>query len=380
MRLHVRVLCAWSLVGTILLTAQAAVAGDPPPLAHNPLPPGYFSIDIPSPTNTPPLSADSVLTKPGPSVAIPNVGLGLGRPGDEVDEISDLRNIPAPAATFALLFSVDRASVGAVPPDPIAIGAGFPYNAQQQAANHQAAGDIFMTTGLFNRLGALPFRASNNNTLVINQGDAGGVDHDLSPAVAPDVVVAGPIDELDAFAYPEGTPSLDLNNRILFTLDRESPSLSILPGTGSGADIYVDFAPLAPGGENLYASPAMLGLQFMDDIDGLLVFDDGNGFFNPAQDQVLFSLARGSPSLQLLGLSAADLLTNSPSGGFVVYAQAAQLGLGPLDNLDALDLLYGTDIDLMIQQRAIFPEPATGLLLAGLSLAGRVRRRRQRNR
>lgn len=356
-------------------TSRDAIAGTPPPLANNPLPTPLFTIDQASLSIGGPIHADDVLQKPGPSVAIPNVGLGLGMPGDELDGISFNRRAAA-AGSFALLFGVDRETVGAVPPDPGLVGLGFPYNVQQQASLNQAAADMFMTTSLFTTTGPVPFapRVTINNILVVNQGDAGGVDFDLQPAVPPSSFVPpGPSENSDGYTYPTSSLRGPAPADIYFSVSRNSPSLITLPGS-SGADVFFDSNPFAPGGEVLYANFNMLGLQPFDDIDDMIILDDGDNVFEPGLDQVLFSLTRDSPSLGALGVSPADVLTSS---GFVVhvFAEAGGIGLLPTDNVDALELLQTDDIMSSIIDHAIFPEPTSmtlALLAAGL-LAGRRR-------
>jgi hypothetical protein len=127
---------------------------------------------------------------------------------------------------------------------------------------------------------------------------------------------------------------------LLFSLAAGSPSLPTLPGSSnSGADIFMDFEPNAPGGEMIYTGPFPLGLTLEDDIDALIVFENGDRQFTPGVDQVIFSLAPGSPTLFAAGLSPGDLLSSEGLGGFVLYCPAAQLGLTFDDNLDMLDFV-----------------------------------------
>lgn len=344
------------------------------PGANAPLPMPDFSIDRVSPTVSPVIHADDILGKPGPTVVYPNVGMNLGRFGDELDDFSGNRNDVLPGDSFALLFGVDRTTVGSVPPDPGLVGLGFPFNVKDQAAHNQAPGDVFMSTQLFDRAGPVsPFaRALKNNVLVINQGDTGGVDSDLMPDISPlDMYpAAGPKDNNDGLAY---FPPTRLISPAWFSLSNPSPSLAFLPTAppsfvNTGVDIFFDPNPTIPGGEQHYATGFDLGLQHGDDIDALIVFDDGDGLFNPLADQMVFSLRTGSPTLGL-GFSAADILTTVNGSGFALYAAASELGLLPSDELDCLELLLTNNIDAAIHDHAIYPEPASLLLLlAGLTL------------
>jgi len=180
-----------------LLCAAVAVSVADEPTALNPLYPPLFAIDPNTPHVNVGFSPGDVLFPrdgvfpPDPNVPIgPNfpirvhrtIDLGLLRP-DNIDGLS-LPNIGlSPTATFALIFSVDRRAEGLVPPDPGLVAQGLIYNVQDQASKNQAAGDSFMGLRLFNRDGpAGPgLRGPGNNTLVINQGDAGGVDYRLPP-------------------------------------------------------------------------------------------------------------------------------------------------------------------------------------------------------
>ena len=123
---------------------------------------------------------------------------------------------------------------------------------------------------------------------------------------------------------------------LLFSLAVGSPSLSTLPGTGSPADIYADLNPSLPGGEVLYVSPLTLGLEPADDLDALIVFDDGDHEFHDGFDQVVFSLAPGSPSLGGV-YGPGDLFTSEGFGYFALYCAGAELGLELTDNLNMLD-------------------------------------------
>jgi hypothetical protein len=115
---------------------------------------------------------------------------------------------------------------------------------------------------------------------------------------------------------------------IFFTLAAYSPSLATLGATP--ADILVsgiDFTPL------VWASGTNdLGLKLNDVIDAICIREDGDGRYGSG-DQLLFSLAPGSPSLSLIRANAADLLRAQPVR---IGVLASQLGLAAADNLDAL--------------------------------------------
>lgn len=358
--------------------ASAVFAGGPH--ANNPLPIPFFSIDRTSPSigGANNLRADDILRVPGPVQAAFGAGLGLGMPGDELDDLSGGRAGFAATQPFAMLFSVDRASVGAVPPDPGLVSMGFPYNVQQQAVRNQAAGDLYMTTSLFNLSGPVPApRVMFNHTMVINQGDAGGVDFQLDPGNSPDDFVTGPIDDVDGVGYSPGLRGT--LNSVFFSVSSDSPSLGKLPGApGSGANLYFDSNTAVAGTEQLFIGASKLGLLAADDIDAFIVFDNGNGVFDDGVDAVLFSLRRNSPTLALMGLSAADVFKSTGGFSFSLVASAAQLGLLATDELDALEMLPCANIDVCINERAIFPEPATAMLIIAGVVAMRRRNPRRR--
>jgi len=317
------------------------------PTAPQPLTMQYFSIDLASPTTGGGFAAADLLSAPGPTVGIAAANLGLGSPNDELDGVSFDNASVSGSDTFVVIFSVDRSAVGAVAPDPGLVAAGRPFNVQQQAGLNQEAGDAFMSLLLFDRSGIVPPgpkpvrpAPAANNTQVVNQGDAGGVDYSLGPPVSPTYAVSpfASIDEVDAGAgtSPSGAHPLRPTSAIFFSLNSSSPSLATLPGTNSGADVYVDTNPANPGGQQLYAAPFMLGLQPDDDIDALTVFDDGDLVFEVGADQVIFSLSPESPSLSG-DASPGDLFTSQGGGVFTLYAAAGDLGLDTADNLDMMD-------------------------------------------
>ena len=342
--------------------------------ARNPIRPPLFSIDLVSPEVLTGTVGASDLLLPGeldtPEIIVPAEGMMLVDAADDVDALSFGLWEGCTITEFVLLFSVDRISEGSVPPDETLVGLGFPFNVQDQSVKHQAAGDAYMSLLLFTRLGAIPpgrDSLSSNNTLTVNQGDAGGVDFSLSPqGVSPNTpVLSSEQSNVNAGsgAQPPSAPGVlraergerpGPPNQVLFSLISESPALQILPGTGSGADIYIDYQPLEhDGGLVLYAAPSELGLIHDDDIDAMIVVetDFANGF-TPGVDQIIFSLAPGSPSL-VGTLGPGDLFTSSGNGIFGVYCFADQLGLYSSDNLNMLDYLVCDDVLTCAQDWAI---------------------------
>jgi hypothetical protein len=242
---------------------------------------------------------------------------------------------------------------------------------QGAAGNQQAAGDAFVSTEAFSRAGIIagfpPSPGLFNNALVINQSPSYVKDFELLPVASPGVpLLAVPLDDV----VGGGPVPTSLLTDLYFTLDAASPALTgAYAGfsTPSGADIFFDPTPDdllgVAGDETLFASAIALGLLTGDEIDGLVVFDDDDDGVFGGTDQVLFSLAAGSPTLILLGASPADVLSITFGGVIGVYATATEFGLDVDDELNMLEL----------------PEPGLGLQLAlGVAFLVGVGRRRMR--
>ncbi|MCA9242530.1 MAG: hypothetical protein KDA32_01140 [Phycisphaerales bacterium] len=199
---------ALSAAALILAAGLVASTQAQPVTARNPLTPPLFTIDANSPTTLGVIDPADVLRVPGPTIVIDNLGLFLlFSPPDEVDGIS-LPMPPEPNEPFAFVFAVNRNSTGAVAPDATLTSMGFPFNVQDQATKGHAAGDAFMSLTLFTLAGgAIPTARSlsANNTLVISQGDAGGVDFYLTPPTSPTTSFVGTIDGLSGFAGVSGS-------------------------------------------------------------------------------------------------------------------------------------------------------------------------------
>lgn len=345
-------------IALVLVLASTDHVSAQPPHAVDPLPNPYFSIDPLSPTAaTGNVSPSDVLDKPGPTPVIPRVGLGLTHPLDNLDALSGNRSelaVSGASPTFAILFSVDRASIGAAAPDPALVAANRPFNMKDQAAKRQAPADLFMSTLAFDLNGPIlpPLRSSGgNNTEVINQGDAGGVDYDLKPkkSASESVDALEPLDDVDAISEKESSGGVAHGNDslfVFFSVSRNSPSLENLPGVPSGANIYLDLQPTAPGTEILFLSAQQLGLVpgvAGDDIDGLVVADNGDFEFDEGVDRVFFTLTRNSPSLG--NNSAADIFVYTGVGPPTVFALAGDLGLAATDHIDALEILMTDDVE-----------------------------------
>lgn len=350
------------------------------PHADVPLDPVQFSIDGASPTiGLGGITQADILKKPGPMVIGLSLGMGI-TPQDELDALSADAGAFLPDDPFVILFSVSRNSTGLTPPEPGLVAVNRPFNVLNQAMLNQAPGDIFMTTRDFDAGGLIPEPTrgfSPNNTLVINQGDTGGVDMDLEPEKAPtksqlsgtmkdnvDAVSKASSSSSGARAFggargPGGTgPGTDPTDPgpTFFSLRRGSPSLGDLGGVPSAANIFFDPSPLQPGNETLFIPADQLGLIVGpngagDDISALTIFLGGpdRGVPGPV---VLFTLAPGSPSLAM-GLSPADIFVSTGGGTFQVFATANELGLAPTDAVTGFTILKTTNVDQLVLDSAI---------------------------
>jgi hypothetical protein len=110
-----------------------------------------------------------------------------------------------------------------------------------------------------------------------------------------------------------------------------------IPAPYTAADII---SPVLPFGVP-WAPAGALGLMMGDDIDALIVQDLAPGpVYMPGFDLVAFSLTPGSPTLGAIGATPGDLLLAMPGGVFpIVFIPAMAFGLGPMDNLDAIDVM-----------------------------------------
>jgi hypothetical protein len=280
-------------------------------------------------------------------------------PDDDLDALSAANASVAPEDTFALLFSVGALSTGVAAPDPALIQQHVPYNVVDQAERGHAAGDQFMSTLLFTRSGGVggPF---SNNVLIRNNYDEGGTDFSAQPPTAAyEFPQDDSLDVVDATARLTRVGELVVN--VYFSVTVDSPSLGTLPSYGipSGADVYFNENPPVYAPTGLYAAHWQMQLDEADDIDALIVFDTNQNASFDESDQVLFSLAPGSPSLATIpGASqdgaAADVFAVTYGQAPWVFAAAADLGLGdPQDNLNALDFCFCDDALFCAAQHGI---------------------------
>lgn len=125
--------------------------------------------------------------------------------------------------------------------------------------------------------------------------------------------------------------------------DRLYCAISGPSATGLGAAIMKYEQPSGPFDRDhlvVFAPATASGLGESDQIDGMVLSDFGNsgpnGILDPNFDEMLFSLAPGSPSLA--GFSAADVFYTGFDGSFSLFASADDLGLLETDDIDAMDI------------------------------------------
>lgn len=270
-----------------------------------------FSVAPSGASNLPP----SDLFKRATSLGIPASSIGLGA-ADNVDGLS---------YGFDFIFPPLQSESGKIRPAimdfrfSVAEGArGRPGSHVEREASKsppQAHGDEFRTTP-FAGLGG------GSNVQMLDE------DGDTAPAFP---LQLG--DDVDAIteqppSYADADGDGDPQGSVYFSLSAGSPGL----GASSPADILVSRAGGPPA---VYIPAAQLGLTPEDDIDAFCL--------NTLSRSVVFSLAPGSPSLA--GGSAADLFLSFQSpGSFFPVARAANLGLDPGDDVDALKCHVGESV------------------------------------
>jgi hypothetical protein len=268
-----------------------------------------------------------------PGLIIPGVGLF------EVDAFTyGHTNVTYPSIP-AFEFSVDPASIGA---GGSAVAA--------EAGLGEAQSDVFASV-----------IGSGTNGLVFDGNGSTG---------PPLGLIEPSTDDVDGYDK-NGGPVLGF---IWWSVD--PPTTGIPPYLGLGfspGDIFV--APAGPGYSGapvLYATALALGLTPADDIDGLVILEDGVAVGGPlsAGDCVLFSLAPGSP----FPASPADVLAFGPCipmlpPGLYIAIPAPLLGLLPTDNIDALAIPFTPTAVGLQNFTARAGQPSLMVWLAVISLA-----------
>lgn len=377
----------WSLIAVVLLSAGAA-------WGQLPAPPPTFSVDNASPAcgMVPCNGADILAPVPpapglapppllAPGIVIPGgvggLGLvGLGGP-PEIDALS-YGTDPQPMESDVWYFSVDRAAVGIVGLMlPSVTTEGARVGAPPGGGAKEASADVFESkvSGPLRPPVAPPVPFGNNIGFYDGNGaiSASGA---VYPGLGLNVEPNPGGDDLDAFDL-DTLPGP--NTPVYFSLD---PNTAAANGFAAGDVLVVP----AGGSKQRYASANGLGLDLAgigaDDLDAMVLAEDGDGVFNPGVDQLLFSVKAGSQvigqpdSMWGVGIEEGDILMDPAwsqryggVGGLTpgILIPAEYLGLETVRSYNAADDLDALDV----------PEPASVALLGlGAVLIGRRRKRR----
>ena len=270
-----------------------------------------FSVAPGGPSALPP---DAIFT-PGPAPILPS---GAGN----IDGLSFGRTAASFAPGLPLQFSVSVGATG-TPGSAVLGEATAPLGPDQTA-------DIFVELP--------PFGAPSGNAHVFDGNGFPNVSPGPSGAlglIEPTMATPGaPSDNVDAWDNRSG-PLAAFGMSVFYSFDTAtSPS-------GSGADVFI-FTPPGPfpAPSGIYAGFGSLGLLMGDDIDALVVFDDGDLVFG-AIDTVMFSLTPTSPSLPgLPGGSPGNIFTvTGPGSSILLYRSDIALGLTAGSDVNALDVV-----------------------------------------
>jgi hypothetical protein len=309
---------------------------------------------------------------PGAAASIPG-GLGI-IPGGPIGAVELDALSYGHDRGIELMFSVDEwagGDIGAPPAAPNVSSEG------PSAGLFEAAADVFRYNGPVLRAPPAPAGGGANNKQFI---DGNG----FNPVGVGGLGLQEPMNSgCGGLCQGDNLDALDINTTlndvlgpIYFSLDSnfvdplDGPLLNsgTAPGMGfSGADVLTTFVGAAPW---VYAPAPMLGLDLFgpdtDDLDALILIDDGDGLYDPALDRILFSVRRGSAvigspdSMYGILIEEGDVLSVPIPGAAnpfpSLYISAEDLGLGTVrsgtsimaahgDELDALDLFLAGDLD-----------------------------------
>lgn len=283
--------------------------------------------------------------------------LGLPGTGLQVDAFSrgdDMdRQIPAgihgiaPGKVYSWLFSVDTYAQG----DSGAV--------QSESAGDGASADVFLS------------HVAVDGSNVVSNSSAGlnELAYDADGSLGYPSLGLTENDDLDALdvSYASHPGAQVLSGSNYFSLD---PASAATVGGGSGADVFVSTG----GGSSLstFATFSDLGLGFTDDIDALILADNGNGTYDEpdsffdwtdmSSDMLLFSLAPNSPMIG--SLDAVRNLTIEP-GDILSFVGGSTNGIGiflPAEDLGLQTIRSGDAISDNLNAMDVVPEPSTYLM------------------
>ena len=322
----------------------------------------------------------TVGTQPAPQSFLDPAQLGLPLAGScttqgpgipcqiEVDALSyggDARFTTSIATQARLYISVDPYAVGRSLA-PVSI---FAPNVRSEAQFFDAPADVFFAAGVRNAIpplgGPLPVVPPNNVGVIDGDGrnnTPGGTPFmypglgliEPDPAILPPPTPDMPGDNLDALSLE---PPPAAGARVYFSLDGAllDPLTGIQNSASAQANGFLPGMVLfkvlgTTGGPGVFAQPNQLGLDLggpgTDDLDALILFENGDGQFQPSlalydwntpggPDMLLFSVRRGSALIgQLdsqfgLSIEAGDGLINPlvPGQKPRIFIAAENMGL-----------------------------------------------------
>ena len=328
----------------------------------------FYSIDFQGPTAAAVSAGDILLPGgPPPVVWMPAAALGIvpgaaGQP--EVDAISSGQDFPLDPATWGPRFylSVDEFAIGF----PGAPGAPN-VTSEGVAGNREASADVFANfaplpiapippgpvwgnTGVWDGNGIFPFGGAFLGLVEPNPANLNWL---------PD---RG--DNLDALCLEKPGDGL------YFSLDAPwVDPLEVAPansGTATangfrpGDVLFSDYSGAVP---TVFASFNQLGLGPWDDLDALLLWENGNGAFDLSPspfewvtgdfDMLLFSVRRGSPIIGTLDafwgapIEEGDILMPTSAGVPGIFVAAEALGLATVRSGVPVPFGFGDDLDAL---------------------------------
>jgi len=268
--------------------------------------------------------------------------------GFEIDALSGF--YPLNNESFNIAFSVSTFSKGN--------GIGSTWDVRNQSRpppnqNH-LGGDVFFALPTYELSGTITndrhflHHSGTGSTLSMDSCfNSNQIDLDLAPNAGRELQWPTDIyDDIDALSYE----NLNLENKILFSLSNSSrgdPNLiDLLPENTNGADVLMRHQ---NGTISTYAKHEDMGLWSHDELDSVVVFDDGNQIFD-GNDTILFSLAEfyqdghRSPTLEDNNWSAGDILVVQYRGIPKVFSPVDKHGLDFNDELNALSIMSTDDM------------------------------------
>ena len=264
----------------------------------------------------------------------------------EIDALSGF--YPLNNESFNIAFSVSTMSQGN------GIGSTWDVRNQSRLNQNHLAGDVFFALPRYDLSGTITndrhflHHSGTGSTLSMDSCfNSNQIDLDLAPNTSRELQWPNDVyDDIDALSYE----NLNLENKILFSLSNSSrgnPNLiDLLPENTNGADVLMRHQ---NGTISTYAKHEDMGLWSHDELDSVVVFDDGNQIFD-ANDTILFSLAEyyqdsyRSPTLEDNNWSAGDILVVQYRGIPKVFSSVDKHGLDFYDELNALSIMANNDM------------------------------------